>query len=125
MREKLLADAKAPQDVYKGADKAKIKNMISSAWKKAYPEDQILAIRFHNADWKRTKTKKWNDAVKEWQYNDVSSLGVSVIVKADEKVATIYAAFVNKDHISGTMNTGVATKTSGYVVKEMLIANLK
>lgn len=125
IREQVLSGEKAPEDVYEGGDKEKFKKMIMEEWKKAYPNDSIYAIRFNNADFQRTKTKRWNDAVSQWQYNDVSALAVSVIVKTDENIATIYPAFINKDNMDGSINAGVHTKYGGYVVKEMLVKNLK
>lgn len=124
IREKVLADQKAPEDIYKGSDKKKFKKMIMAAWKKAYPNDDIYDIRFHSAGFKRTRTKRWNDAVNQWQYNDVSALAVSVIVKMNKDIATIYPAFINKDNQDGSINTGVHTKFGGYVVKEILVKNL-
>jgi len=125
IRQGLLADTNAPQDLYKGSDKGKFREMIISEWKKAYPNDEILAVRFHKANFERTKTKRWNGAIKQWQYNDVSALAVSVIVKDDERVASIFMAFINKDNQDGSLNVGVNTKYGEYIVREMLIKNLK
>ena len=124
IHEELLAQTKAPENEYKGSDRGKLKEMIMSAWNKAYPNDHIIDVRFHTAEFKRTKTKRWNDAVNEWQYNDVSALAVSVIVKMDDRVATIYPAYINKDNQDGSISAGVHTKFGGYVVKEVLVKNL-
>ncbi len=114
---------KRPQDNYSGGDKGDLEKMIRSAWSKKYPNDQIMGIHFEAKDWKRTQNKRWNEAIKGWYYTDVSVLVAKVVVKTDNKVATIFPAYINKDNKDGSLNTGVATKTSEYVVKQILISN--
>jgi len=112
-----------PEDNYDGSDKDKFDKMIRKSWKKKYPKDNILGVHFHATDWKRTKNKRWNGAISAWQYTDVSVLPVRVVVKTDSKVATIFPAYINKDNDDGSINTGVATKGSQYVIKQMLVEN--
>lgn len=123
MAAELLASTKAPADSYKGSDKGELMSLVKGQWQKHYPSDDILAIRFHNNNWKRTTNWKWNSG--GWYKVDTSVLAVSVIVKTNNEIATIYPAFINKDHLEGdSLNVGTRTKTHGYVINKMLIKNL-
>ncbi len=112
-----------PPDIYAGADKEKFRSMISSAWKKKYPQDKVLGIRFHSDHWVRNSNYK-ADAVSIYK-SDTSVLPVSVVVQRDDKIATIFPAYINKNNLSGAISAGVNTKKKGYVVKEMLLSNWK
>lgn len=112
-----------PADVYAGNDKAKLKSMILSDWKSKYPKDKVMGVHFPHAEWKRNQQKTWNKARKSWDYTDKSVLQVSVVVKADSKMATIFPAYINKDNLNGKLRTGVATKSSQYVIRQMLVSN--
>ena len=125
IRAVVLADEQPPVDVYKGKDKSRLASMVSAAWKKEYPADQVLGLRFHAAGWQTTKNRRWNDAVRTWQYTDVSALAVSVLVKADDKSADVFVAFVNKDNKDGSLNVGVHTKFGDTVVREVLLSKIK
>ena len=123
MAAELLASAKAPADIYKASDKGKLHSLVKDKWHKNYPDDEILDIRFHNSNWQRTTNWKWNSG--GWYKVDTSVLAVKVIVKTNDEIATIYPAFINKDHLEGdSLNIGASTKTHGYVINKMLIKNL-
>lgn len=125
IRAKLIASVEPPADVYRGRDRKKLEKMIRTAWKETYPGDTILDVRFPSTQWKTTRTKRWNDTMHEWQYNNVSALAAVVIVKnPDGKTATIYRAFINRDNRSGELSAGVNTKYGGYVVEEVLLSKL-
>lgn len=118
-----VAQQPRPEDNYQGGDRDKLEAMIRKAWAKAHPQDKIMGVHFPNANWKTEKKKRWNDAINSWQYTDTSILLANVVVKTDDKVATIFPAYINKDNQDGSMNAGVATKTTEYVIRQMLIAN--
>jgi hypothetical protein len=119
-----LANVACPADVYEGADREKLRTEILAEWKKTWPDDEVLAVRFPMEKAIRTKEKTWREADQTWVFTDTSVLRVSVIVKRTAKVASIYPAYVNTDHLSETVNYGVSTKTGGFVVQEMLVANV-
>jgi hypothetical protein len=121
----LLAATSAPVDLYTGADKEEIRDMVTQAWKKKYPKDDILGVRFPNKTWVRDSVWRWSSADKGWSNNDTSVLRLAVIVKTDKTVATIYQAYVNRDNASDSVNVGVDTKGNEYVVEEMLLENWK
>ncbi|MEB3196472.1 MAG: hypothetical protein VKP62_04640 [Candidatus Sericytochromatia bacterium] len=112
-----------PPERYSGADKAKLTALVRSSWQAKYPEDRILAIRFPKAAWKRDSELKRNAT--NWYKTDVSSLVVYVVVKTSATLATVYPAYLNKDHMQGDeLLVGVNTKGDSYVHEEMLIKNL-
>jgi hypothetical protein len=124
MAEELLGSVRAPEDMYSGSDKNKLKKMIEQEWKKLYPNDKILAVRLNSADWKRTTDWKWNNS--GWYKVDTSVLPARVILKTDNNIATIYPAFINKDHLKNNrLNVGAHTKKSGYVIQNMLLKNFR
>ncbi len=48
-----------------------------------------------------------------------------VIVKTDDRIATLYPAYFNINHVSNdAMTLGVHTRGVGFVVRKMLIKNL-
>lgn len=118
-----VASEPTPADVYSGGDKKKLEKMIREAWKAKYPKDDILGVRFHMKDWKRDANYKANST--SIYKTDTSVLAVSVVVKDNADTATIFPAYINKDNLSGGIDAGVSTKTSEYVVKQMLVKNWK
>ena len=124
MATELLASVQTPPDVYNASDKKTLYKMIEKEWKRLYPEDKIMAIRFHNDTWNRSTEWKWNNS--GWYKVDTSVLAVKVIVKTSNEIATIYPAYINKDHLKGDkLNVGAHTKKPGYVIEKMLMKNLK
>lgn len=124
MAAELLAGVKMPSDSYTGGDKKKLKKMIEKEWKSLYPSDDILAIRLTAANWSRTTNWKWNNS--GWYKVDTSVLPARVVVKTDEQIATIYVAFINKNHLKGdALNVGAHTKKAGYVTQNMLLKNVR
>jgi hypothetical protein len=117
-----IAGVAAPKDTYKGKDKSTFKQAILKAWKTAYPDDEILDVRFPEAKWEREVKKQWEGDA--WVKVDRSTLYARVIVKITPKLAIIYYAFINKNNLSKTWDTGVYTK-QGYVSKLMLASNFK
>lgn len=121
-----LSGTPMPPDAYKGADKAKLKQAVLAEWKKLYPQDKVLGVRFHMATWQRKQEKEWNGAIKQWQFYDNSVLAVSVLVQKNASVATIFPVFLNINHKKGpNVVVGAETKGDGYVHKDMLLKNVK
>ncbi|PCJ61858.1 MAG: hypothetical protein COA79_06065 [Planctomycetota bacterium] len=120
----LLASVETPQDVYSGGDKSKLLGLVKSTWKKKYPSDNILGIRFHHANFVRKTSRKWNNS--GWYTIDSSFMAVTVIVKKNDIIAMLYPCFINKNHMKSDLLTiGADTKKGSYVIKKMLMKNLK
>jgi len=79
-------------------------------------------VRFPEAKWEREVKKQWEGDARV--KIDRSTLNARVIVKITPKLAIIYYAFINKNNLSKTWDTGVYTKQD-YVSKLMLVSNFK
>lgn len=125
LKAEILADARAPKDLYAGSDKTDLERGIRAAWAAKWPNDEVLGIRFHMEQFDRNTKWTWHGADSSWNKSDMSVLCVTVIVKTSDEIATMYPAYVNLDHLSDKTTYGVDTKGSAYVVEEMLVANWK
>lgn len=126
LKEEILASTKTPPDVYKGADKATLKSLVEAEWKKLYPKDQLLSVRFITPEWKRSSGATWSSAFKSWEDFDHSDMTVRVVVKNDNKLSTLYWVYLTKDHKSNDLVSANAnTKGGTYVVEEMLTSNFE
>ena len=122
MAAELLAGIKMPTDKYNGGDRDQLKEMIVAEWRKLYPGDEILATCLP-ANWSRTTNWKWNNS--GWYKVDTSVLPARVVVKTDDQIATIFCAFINKDHLkNNSLNVGAHTKKAGYITQNMLLKNV-
>lgn len=124
LKTEILAATRAPKDEYEGSDQAAYEKAIRAAWSNEHSGDEILAVRFHMQQFDRDTKWTWHSADSSWNKSDMSVLCVTVVVKTSDKIATMYPAYVNIDHLSNKTTYGVQTKGSAYVVEEMLIANL-
>ncbi len=124
LEKEITAANRAPQDVYGGDDKNKLRTEILTAWKKKWPDDEVLGLRFHQGEFTRTVKWVWSKGNKAWQKVDRSVLATTVIVKTSPEVAITYPAFVNVDNLSASRNVGCHTKGSGFVQRTMLVKNL-
>lgn len=120
----IVAKAKPPADIYKGADKEKLKSMIKAEWIKAYPDEKILAVRFPKETWERRKERTWYDSSNSWVDSDMSYYYAGVIIKLDDKMAMVYTAVANKNNLSGQLSIGVQTKES-FTSYKILLSSLK
>lgn len=121
---KAILNQPAPKDVYKGKDKDAIKAKIKAAWKDREPGEEIIAIKFDKENWERKKTKNWVENGSYYQYVDVSTLTVRVIVKKDAETATIYGIYVQKDNDNPGKGIEVGRKGT-FAPQDILLANVK
>lgn len=124
-RKSVVDRVEMPRDAYAGADKEALREAIQAAWAAAWPDDRILAVRLHSNSWERTERASWDRGAKAWSFSDTSVLPARVVVAKDDRTATIYMAYVNKDNASGSVNVGVATKKPEYVVQDILLEKVK
>lgn len=122
LKDLILAEARAPKENYAGADKEEHRKRILEEWKKAHPADAVLEVRFPNNWERKTEWRVVGDAL---QKVDMSYLYGRVIVKTGDKIASLYVAVVNKNHMKGDeVSYGVRTKGGIWVVEEMLLENI-
>ena len=125
MEEDIIASTESPVELYAGGDKSSLKKMLGDKWKAKYPKDEVLAIVFSVENWKRDTSWAYNNS-NEWKKYDNSYIPVRVICKTSDTIASIYVAYINKDHMnSDQIKIGLETKDGGYAVEKMLIKNLK
>lgn len=124
LKELILAEARLPGEGYEGSDKEALRGQIVEAWQKKWPKDEVLGTRFAMKAFDRSVKWNWQAAESSWYKTDHSVLCVLVIVKTSDKIATTYPAYVNVDHLDGTSNIGVNTKSGEYVQREVLLQNL-
>lgn len=124
LKELILAEARLPSESYGGGDKDELRSRILDAWQKKWPGDEVLDTRFAMKAFDRDVKWNWQAAESSWYKTDHSVLCVLVVVKTSDSVATTYPAYVNVDHIDGTSNIGVNTKSGEYVHREVLLENL-
>ena len=125
MEAQILKDARVPAAAYNGGDRAGFEKRIRADWAKAWPQDEILEVRFHRANWKRNKKVVWNSGEKAWEAIDKGYLTCLVIVKTSDELVTLFPAFINRDFISDATTTGVQTKGGRYVIRKVLMSNYK
>ncbi len=124
-RKSVVDKVEMPRESYSGADVEALREAIRSAWTAAWPGDEILAVRLHSNSWERTERASWDRGAKSWSFSDTSVLPARVVVKKDDRTATIYMAYVNRDNASGSVNVGVRTKKPEYVIQDLLIEKVK
>lgn len=125
LKELIIAEERPPAEKYKGADKEDLKKRILEEWKKEWPKDEVLMVRFHMENFDRRETASWDEGSKSWSFDDRSVLCVTIIVKTSDKIATSYPAYVNVDNTAKATTFGVKTKGGVYVSEEMLVENVK
>ncbi len=125
LKEQIIAETRPPAEKYSGGDKEDIRKKITEEWKAAWPQDEVLMVRLHMANFDRRETATWDDGSNSWSFSDRSVLCVTVIVKTSDKVATSYPAYVNVDNLAKATTYGVKTKGGAYVNEEMLVENVK
>jgi hypothetical protein len=123
LKEQILAETPTPADTYSKADKKQLREMVWADWKKRFPNEQVLAVRFFQNEWKRNTGWAWNAGDKSWNLFDYSEVFCRVIVRKDERLATLYYCSLRKDHTSGDATKVTAHRNDLFVVQDMLLAN--
>lgn len=101
-----------PVENYSGAAAQQYRAGISAEWKNTYPSDDIVKVILGSNDWTKTRTRRWNSTMNQWQYNDVDALKCYVVVRKSATLSIVYPAFVNKDQLNGEIRYGVETKST-------------
>ncbi len=123
LEQEIIATNKPPADQYRGGDRKAIIAKVKAAWQKNNPGDEILEIRVPYKEWRREVGYKWNGAASQWEKYDRQYIQLAVVVKSNDKVATIYPAFINRDNLSGRERI-VASHKSTYEIRKVLLKNL-
>jgi hypothetical protein len=108
-----------PAEKYGGADKGKLKQMVMAKWKEARPQDQVLGVRFYEANWIRKKETTLNNGT--FYHYDNSILQGYVVTKNTADLASFYPIYVRKDNASGNIKIDVQTQNPS----DVLVKNLR
>lgn len=122
---KIVAANRAPDNAYSGADKAELEAFITKLWKKAYPSETILAIRFRGSEFERVTEWVLDPNRNSFVKVDRSNLRVTVIVKSGAE-AILYTYTLQKNHQkNGALEMSTARVGNPLPDFRMLVANLK
>ncbi|MCK4742251.1 MAG: hypothetical protein KAT25_00375 [Sulfuriflexus sp.] len=124
LEKEILESNRTPKEIYTGSDKSKLEKIILAAWKKEYPNEEVLSVIFHRDSWKRNNILRWNQVLLSWEHSDWSYLETVVVTKTNSDIATIYPAYINKNNLNSSINAGVQTRDGKHVVTKMLMKNL-
>ena len=71
---------------------------MEAQWKEHFAGEQVLAVRFPNANWTKNTAWQWNRGSSQWGYVNRSELEIRVVVRLDAKEAVLYRVILRKDH---------------------------
>ncbi|MGE4158910.1 MAG: hypothetical protein AB7F75_07420 [Planctomycetota bacterium] len=114
-----------PDDAYKGDDHETLLDMVRKDWAKAYPGDEILALRIPMMGWEQTNEWRWSDGTNSWYEIRYSTLQVMVVVKTDDTIASLYPVNITKDHLNGDkLELDSSAKRIGLLRQDILRSKL-
>lgn len=124
--EAFLKNARVPKEVYTGADKKKLKAMVTAAWKKAHPDLPFIKLVI-STNWVRDRQWRTNVSAAGGYWYDWSSLAMDLVAKKDATTATVYPVGVSyKDGDKKHLIVGVDVEGFGnYRAFDMLLKNVK
>ncbi|MBL8923452.1 MAG: hypothetical protein JNJ54_31655 [Myxococcaceae bacterium] len=93
----LAEKASAPKNTYGGADRQKLFEFIRSEWRRRYPDEQLLQVWLAGSWERATGARRVSD--EQVVKFDASVLRVSVATARDGKIADVWRAFLEKDHL--------------------------
>ena len=99
LKEEIIGSNTPPKDLYFGGDKQSILDDIKQRWMDKYGKDEVLGLRIPMNAWERRTG--WKFALDEFQKHDYSEMQVAIVVKRNSEQATVYYAYLKKDHLSG------------------------
>lgn len=98
LAEEIVAQNRAPADRYGGADRAQLEAFVRTQWKKHFPQERVLAVRFVEDAMGRTVAWRWDRARKQAYKVDHSSVRLVVVVERGDE-AILYPSWVRKLHL--------------------------
>lgn len=120
LEHEIIDAMRAPEDQYIGQDKLQLRKGLQRAWKDAWPNDEVLDIRFPMRSFERVVKWTWSDSERTWRKSDISTLELTVILADGHDHALLYPAFVIHDHIQDHSSFDVRTKTTDFEPRRML-----
>jgi hypothetical protein len=125
--EQLLATNLPPDDQYNGQDKQQMLDAIKAKWSQSGVAGDVLKSGINSSEWKRDAYWRF-DGTDTFHKTDLSKAQGYVVVKTDDKVATVYYINLTKDHLANDKIEAFFfddPKTKPDVTRKMLLANVK
>lgn len=97
LNDAIIGSNTAPADQYNGADKAQLIELVKSKWKESGVAGDVLKSGINSRDWTRDTYWRFN-GTDTFNKEDKSKLQGFVVVKTDDKLATIHYVNLVKDH---------------------------
>lgn len=123
LREAIIKSNRLPENAYGGADREEVGKLATAAWKKVQPDAEILAIRIPSPAWKHELI--WRNQTGSWYKIDRSRLQVQLVVKHDDKLASIQPINLWKDHLKGDSINAFPLHEKGYELRPQNFMLLK
>ena len=92
---------RAAPNAYAGADKAELEAWLATRWKKDFPKEAPLAVRFTDEAFTRKQGLEWNDGKSRWEKVDESFIRIEIIVPGGEGEAVRVPGFLYRLHMEG------------------------
>ena len=126
LNDAIIASNAPPEENYNGPDKDGMVALVKSKWAQSGVKGDVLKTGINSTAWKRDTRWQWLNAA--WYKTDVSKAQGFIVVKSDDKIASIYYINLSKDH---TTQDKVAAsyfddlKAEPDVSRKVLLTNVK
>ena len=117
----LTAAMRAPQDGYRGSDRAEVESSTRVAWASRDLRAKVLEVRILDENWRRFNGVRWAPDSNQWEPYDIERLQATVVVRKDKAHATLHDVVIERDPETLRLQVRPAPVTTP---REMLTANL-
>jgi hypothetical protein len=104
LNDAIIDSNRLPEERYKGADKAKLIELVNAKWKESGVAGDVLKSGITSQDWKRDTYWRF-DGTDTWNKSDKSKVQGFVVVKTSGTQATVHYINLVKDHLSSDQVT--------------------
>jgi hypothetical protein len=125
--QELLATNRVPDDQYNGPEKQQMLDAVKAKWSESGVAGDVLKCGINSSDWKRDTYWRF-DGTDTFYKTDRSKAQGFVVVKIDNKTATIYYINLTKDHLSNDKIEAFYfddPKAEADVTRKILLNNVK
>jgi hypothetical protein len=127
LNDAIIGSNTVPTDQYKGADKAQLVELVKSKWKESGVAGDVLKSGINSRDWTRDTYWRFN-GTDTFNKEDKSKLQGFVVVKTDDKLATVHYINLVKDHLASDQVTTYFfedPKAEADVSRKILLKSIK
>ncbi|MEC9070839.1 MAG: hypothetical protein VX938_00610, partial [Myxococcota bacterium] len=117
----LTASNRAPKDAYAGPNRAELESSVRVTWAQRSLNSDVLAVRVHEPNWRRFTGVRWRPEVNGWESFDQERLSATVVVRKDNRRATLHDVSLSRDPDTGRLDI---EEDPVVRPRDMLLANL-